>query len=236
MEYPGITRIIADHYSLSDKPLLLSQLGQHLKNSDQWPIPGEERTLAQVLADLTPPLEIVKEGASGSYVVVVPPEYKHIAEAAIQNRSNVKYLRSVPRVVLIAFCVDEKQRDVYIRSVEPYDYVIESDYHDPNYILINIEYRCPGLYVGNVADMAPVGISDLARNIQQWCSENGIEFSKPKIPKERPKVASTGGEGATISKAHSGTALDRLYDAQRPEIAQGMNIPLDIAQLLSRLP
>jgi hypothetical protein len=94
-----------------------------------------------------------------------------------------------------------------------------------NYVLVETEYRRPGLRVERLQSLSPVDRADLANRIQRWAVAHGLTVEQfYKSDKDAKDVIADGG-----------TALDRLLAAQAPDVAPRLMIPADIAQILSRL-
>ena len=93
------------------------------------------------------------------------------------------------------------------------------------FILVDADYRRPGLRIDNPTRVAQTDKRDLENLIQKWAAVHGIQVEQFLKLEQDEKEIQDGGK----------TALDRLLAAQSPDIAQRILIPADIAQILSRI-
>jgi hypothetical protein len=222
------------HYAASQSPLLLSNLGTAIeKEGAWWPTDKGQRSLKQLIVDTcSPDLQIVWDKKSPAYIAVVTPEVRANVEAQIEDRFATKEagavrLEDIARPVLLAFCIDVKNKPVYVRRSRPFRYEVGNVPAESanEFILVDPEYRRPGLRVDNPTRVAQTEKRDLEGLIQKWAAVHGIQVEQFLKLEQDDKEIQEGGK----------TALDRLLAVQPPDVAQRILIPADIAQILSRI-
>lgn len=226
-----LTRV-EKHYASTDRPLLLSELGQHLRQAGGWPPDGEARPLAEIVQALAPRLSLVRDPKARAYAIVVPAGKENLAKSAIEQRHKFQLLRSLPRSILLAFCVQAPAAtDIYLRLEPPHRYVVGDKPDDPTYVPIEAEYRSPGLFLGADRHVAPEDAKRLMEGIESWAQRHDVQLDKLTGPNK-----GTGPAALVASPTKHTSALERLYAAQAPDISSKMMVPFDIAMVLSRLP
>lgn len=221
------------HYAANRTPLLLAHLGVEIEKNDEWPTDRGQRNLKQLITETCgPDLQIVWDRRSPAYVAVVTPDVRADVEAQIAERFADKdavqvRLEEIVRPVLLAFCVNVQNQPVYIKRTRPFRYEVGSIPPDraTDYILIEPEYRRPGLRIDHLNLLQVSDRKDLESLIQKWAAVHGVQVGQFSMIDQDEKEPSEAGR----------TALDRLLAAQPPDVAQRMMIPADIAQILSRI-
>jgi hypothetical protein len=221
------------HYAANRTPLLLAHLGAEIERGDQWPTDRGQRSLKVLITETcAPDLQIVRDRRSPAYIAVVTPEVRADVEAQIADRFTDKdplpvRLEDIVWPVLLAFCVDVQNQPVYVKRTRPFRYEVGTvpPDHATDYILVEPEYRRPGLRIDHLHLLRLTDRKDLESLIQKWAAVHGVQveqFSRIDQDEKEPSEA-------------GGTALDRLLTAQPPDVAKRMMIPADIAQILSRI-
>ena len=221
------------HYAANRTPLLLAHLGAEIEKSDEWPTDRGQRNLKQLIIETcAPDLQIVRDRRSPAYIAVVTPDVRADVEAQIAERFDDKdavpvRLEEIVKPVLLAFCVNVQNQPVYIKRTRPFRYEVGSLLPDraTDYILVEPEYRRPGLRVDHPHLIPLSDRKDLESRIQKWAAVHGVQveqFSRIDHDENEPSEAGR-------------TALDRLLAAQPPDVARRMMVPADIAQILSRI-
>jgi hypothetical protein len=225
--------IVRAHYAANRQPLLLAHLGTTLDKDKAWPTDRGERSLKQLLKDYAcPDLDILWDKRSPAYVAVVTPDVRDSVLAQIEERLgnnkpvNVR-LEDIARPVLLAFCIDARDQPVYVKRSRPFKYEIGALPIDraSEYVLVEADYRRPGLRVDRLQALASSDRHDLEARIHKWASTHGLPVEQfVRLDQDEKEIAEAGK-----------TALDRLLAAQSPDVAQRLMIPADIAQILSRI-
>lgn len=221
------------HYAANRTPLLLAHLGAEIEKSNEWPTDRGQRNLKQLITETcAPDLQIVRDRRSPAYIAVVTPEVRGDVEAQIADRFADKdlvpvRLEEIVKPVLLAFCVNVQNQPVYIKRTKPFRYEVGSIPPDraTDYILVEPEYRRPGLRIDHPHLLPLSDRKDLESLIQKWAVVHGVQveqFSRIDQDENEPLEAGR-------------SALDRLLAAQPADVAQRMMIPADIAQILSRI-
>jgi hypothetical protein len=225
--------VVRAHYAANRTPLLLAHLGAAIDKDKAWPTDRGERSLKQLIKDYAAPdLDSVWDKRSPAYIAVVTPDVRdsvlaQIAERLGNNKPVGVRLEDIARPVLLAFCIDARDQPVYVRRSRPFKYEIGALPVDrvSEFVLVETEYRRPGLRVDRLQALSPSDRHDLEGRIQKWASIHGLLVEQfVRLDQDEKEIAEAGK-----------TALDRLLAAQPPDIAQRLMIPADIAQILSRL-
>jgi hypothetical protein len=221
------------HYAANRTPLLLAHLGSEIEKSGEWPTDRGQRNLKQLITETcAPDLQIVWDRRSPAYISVVTPEVRADVEAQIADRFASKdvvpvRLEEIVKPVLLAFCVNVQNQAVYVKRTKPFRYETGSIPPDraTDYILVEPEYRRPGLRIDSLHLLPLSDRKDLESLIQKWAAVHEVRVEQFSRIDQDEKELPEGGR----------TALDRLLAAQPPDIAQRIMIPADIAQILSRI-
>ena len=219
---------IAHHYENSDRPLLLSDFGKGLREAGLWPIAGETRSLAELIPVLAPDIVIERDPAATAYVVVAPPGRRDLALAAIAQRRDLSLLKRLPRAVLLAFCANTPG-PVHLRIHPPYRYLTDYAEADDGHILIDDEFRLPGMFIDEARNLPASQVKQLADRIRAWAERHVVDL-------ERFAQSASAATTSQSSEKPAANALERLYQAQAQELRERLTVPLDIALILSRMP
>jgi hypothetical protein len=228
-----IKAIVRAHYERTRAPLLLSHLGAEIERRQLWPEERGQRNLKQLISETCEPeLQIVRDKRSPAYIAVVTPDVRAEVEDQIAKRTPVQQsiqirLEDLARPILLAFCIDVQNQPVYVRRVPPFRYEVGAIPQDriSEHILVDAEYRRPGLRLDHPQQLPSADKHDLENRIQKWAMAHGVDL-KQFMRTEEPA-------GSQPEDGH--TALDRLLAAQPRDIAERMLIPADIAQILTRI-
>jgi hypothetical protein len=221
------------HYAATRAPLLLSSLGAKIEKEDAWPTDRGQRNLKQLILDTCgPDLGIVRDKRSPAYIAVVTSDVRADVEAQIAQRFGENEvppvrLEDVGKPVLLAFCINVENQPVYVKRTRPFRYEVGGvpAEHASDYIIVEPEYRRPGLRIDHPHLLAHSDRKDLENRIQRWATVHGVQMEQFSRLDQDEKEPSEGGR----------TALDRLLAAQPPDVALRMMIPADIAQILARI-
>ena len=221
------------HYAANRTPLLLAHLGAEIEKGDEWPTDRGQRNLKQLITETcAPDLQIVRDRRSPAYIAVVTADVRADVEAQIADRfaetdAVPVRLEEIVKPVLLAFCVNVQNQPVYVKRTKPFRYEVGSIPPDraADYLLVEPEYRRPGLRIDHPQLLPLSDRKNLESLIQKWAAVHGVQveqFSRIDQDEREPSEAGR-------------SALDRLLAAQSPDVAQRMMIPADIAQTLSRI-
>jgi hypothetical protein len=225
----AVRKIVIEHYESDSSPFLLSDLGANLRNQGLWPAKsGDKKSvgLREFIESLhDPDLCIIRDRNSPAYVAVATQATKPVVEKYIERRSQtvttVPDLESLPRSVLLAFCVQVQAGEhVFLDKLPPFRYEIGSSQQPKaEQVEIDDRYRRSGLKITNLSDLSAADRLDLQTKIATWSRDKNVpvEYFYRSSPLKR----------------HT-NALERLLAAQPPGLAAKIVIPADIALLLSR--
>jgi len=221
------------HYAATRAPLLLSNLGAEIEREDGWPTDRGHRSLKQLILDTSAPdLGIVRDKRSPAYIAVVSSDVRSDVEAQIAQRFGENEvppvrLEDVAKPVLLAFCINVENQPVYVKRTRPFRYEVGGVPAEraSDYVIVEPEYRRPGLRIDHPHLLTHSDRKDLENRIQRWAIVHGVQMEQFSRLDQDEKDQSEGGR----------TALDRLLAAQEPDVALRMMIPADIAQILSRI-
>jgi hypothetical protein len=225
-----IAELVSAHYAKEGAQLLLlSNFGVQLSKLGLWPIPGETRSLHDVVKSVAT-VEIIPDPDAQSFLAVVLVGDEARAHDAIERRHRLAFLRTIPRAVLLAFTVETPEdQPIYIRLEPRPGYVIGPEAAPEGHVVIESEFRLPGVDIGKLHNLSIDQIESLGSKIRLWCDNHNIDPGRF----GRREASAIGTESVDRK---SSSALERLYAAQPPDIAKRLAIPLDIALALSRLP
>jgi hypothetical protein len=227
-----IKKIVQDHYVSTPTPLLLAHLGSQIEKEDLWPTDRGQRSLKQLIADTcSPELAVVFDRRSPAYVAVVTQEVRAAVEALIAEKLGEKdtppvRVEELARPFLLAFCIDVKNQPVYVRRMRPFRYEIGHVQADKatEYVVVEPEFRRPGLRIDNPHLLSISQRRDLENLIQKWAIVHSLDVSQFSRIEDEKETLDT-----------SRTALDRLMAAQEPDVAQRLILPADIALILAKM-
>ena len=228
-----VKAMVRAHYAATRTPMLLAHLGSAIEKEQAWPSDRGQRSLKQLITDTCgPDLQVVFDKRSPAYVAVVTPDVRADVEAQIASRLGNKEtvlvrLEDLARPVLLAFCVNVQNQPVYIRRIRPFRYEVGSIPVEraTEYVVVEPEYRRPGLRIEHPHLLPLSDRRDLEGLIQKWAAAHGLEIEQfSRLEQDEKEVPESGK-----------TALDRLLAAQPSDVAQRLLIPADIAQILSRI-
>ena len=227
---------IQRHYSELTQPYYLAELGQFFRTF------GIEVPNGIRLKDF------LSENFQGQMVVVQNPTVPaKIAIALLENKDEVleqlvrRYpsaighssinLNRLPISLVIAFCQKPSYGNrVYFRTDRPWRYAISSVAPDDSYVEIDEQFRESITQGVSVHKLSKEDKQDIYRRISQWAEAKSINL-------ETLYHAERG--HSQNYKANQGmshyNALQRLIEAQEPELRKRIQIPGDIALALMRL-
>lgn len=227
-----VKSLVRAHYETEQSPLLLAHLGVAIEKENAWPDDRNGRGLKRLLRDLLyPELDLIWDERSPEFIAVVTPDVRAKVLEQIERRQksadNTLLLERIARSILLAFCIYVPgEEPVYVRRSPPFRYELKPP--DPEvagqYLIVEPEYRRPGLRIDRLDQLDPADRTDLSERIKNWAAAHGVAVEQF-FHSDEARL------GAALSDQ---TALDRLVAAQLPEIARRLLIPADIAQMLAR--
>ena len=226
----SVLDLVKRHYGKSSEPLFLSSVGQALRGQKLWPIDGEKRSLKDWLGSLAPAVKVIADETSPARVAIVSAEKADIVEEKLLARRDMHLIGALARAVLLAFCVrGNDDHPVFLTRRPPFRYTLVTPDNRDDYLAIPPQFRLPGLLLQPVAKMPTADVASLGANIRGWAEAEGVALDH--FTKERADQSTTAIEDVAVGTM---SALDRLLQAQRPDVRNLLVVPADIAVLLSR--
>lgn len=226
----AVLDLVRLHYGKSNEPLFLSSVGQALRGQKLWPIDGEKRSLKDWLASLEPAVKVIADETSPARVAVVSAEKAEIVEERLLARRDLQLIGTLARPLLLAFCVrGSDDQPVFLTRRPPFRYTTVAPDNRDDYLAIAPQYRLPGLLLRAVTKMPANEVAALGSNIRHWADAESVALDQ--FTKERVELTVAAGEEVAVGTM---SALDRLLQAQRPDVRNLLVVPADIAVLLSR--
>jgi hypothetical protein len=226
-----IVAIVSEHYSTPGVDLLLlSHLGKTLADDQMWPAAGDKRTLYETVEGIGS-LRLIRDDKAPAFIAVVPNGSEQMAQKKIADRHKRFFLRGLPRALLLAFTLPIPADKVVFVQLQPKVLYRIGEVAAAGEFPIDADLRMPVEGAGDVDAMSVEDIERLDTNIRAWGVRHEIEVSTLKRGAQRSAPQA---EHPQIQKNSTGSALERLYAAQDPEVAKKMIVPIDIAILLGR--
>lgn len=228
-----IKALVDEHYGKPEPGLLmLSNVGAALSKQGKWPLPDEdERTLTEI-TEATPGIVLVRDPNATSFIAVVPPGQENLADTAIARRKQLYFVRGLPRTVLLAFCLEMAPgQHMHLRLDPRASYQAGPEIAIEGFLPVDDDLRLPGLAIDDVASLESGQVEALEAKVREWCDRHGVPAEALGRKRSRPTPRAP---AAPAQKASS--ALERLYAAQSPDLADRLIVPIDIALMLSRMP
>ena len=146
------------------------------------------------------------------------------------NDSQVDHTR-LPFSLIAAFCkIPLPNAKVYFRITRPFRYETLMQAPDDNYMAIDDDFRPSSLAGRSVHGLSDIEKKTVFEHIDEWAKRNSIDLrqlyyehgGRPYQPREPSGIR--------------GNALQRLIDAQDPELKGRIKIPGDVASVLMHVP
>lgn len=225
-----VKALVVEHYQDPNAGiLLLSDIGMKLTKSGVWPPANDKRSLYDVAED-TPGITPRREDDAKSFIPVVLEGDEQRAVKAFNARRQRFYLRSYPRALLLAFTIDMADGQVMSLRLGPKISYQGGPALEEGTILVDNDLRIPGIDVLDAPSLTDEQIDQLDTNIRAWCERHHVDQSS--LMRVPGKTRAPAPEARPVQ----GSALERLYAAQEPDVAKRLTVPIDIALALSRMP
>ena len=227
---------IRRHYSEHSQPYYLAGLGQFFQSKSITVPTGKQFK------------DFLSETFPGRLVVVQDPTVPaKIAIALLEQQEQVQQqlagrilptpghppieVNRLPFSLIAAFCQKPGSDDrVYYRTVRPCRYVIGSGAPDHSYVEIDEQFRRSIPEGTSVHGLSSEVKQEIYRRISEWAATKSVDLETIYVV-ERGRLPSPGtSRGIPISNA-----LQRLIEAQEPDLRKRIQVPGDIALALMRL-
>ena len=224
------------HYDNNESPYYLAGLGQFLRSHDIQVPPGvrlknfirnrfDDRLLVVQDPDVPAKIAVARPGEQERV-------QKLLAEqtSAASDDSTIDVTR-LPFALFVAFCITSPPGNrVYFRTTRPFRYVIGATAPDHSYVEIDEQFRPPRFQGLSGHNLSAQDKRSIYRHVSEWATAKSLDL-KGIYYNNEPKAL----RHARIPSASGTNALQRLFDAQGPELQTKVFIPVDIAIKLMNL-
>ena len=233
-----IVKEVVRHYSESEKPYHLAELGVFL-NHEKIPMPDGIKLKDFLQKTYPSKLEIIQDPNTPARIAVALPSNNEKIRSKILGDEFSFGLdgfdaRRLPFSLIAAFCrVPPVGKHLYYRIIPPFHYIVaETPRGDQGEYLL-IDDSSPPAQVRGVDPYAlsPEDLHGVYAKIVEWAQSKGIDPRSLRVSEEKTHLdmsPTSGGAGSN--------ALQRLIEAQEPNLRSQIRVPMDIIAALIRLP
>ena len=224
---------IQKHYDEQTQPYYLAELGQFFK-SKNIEIPAGKRFKDFLAESFRGRLVVVQDpDVPARIAIALPDKSEHVQEQlagrflTTPGRPPIEVNR-LPFSLIAAFCQKPNPSlSVYYRTIRPTRYAIESLAPDSSYIEIADNFRLLVPEGMSIHELPNEFKQDIYRRISEWAAINSVNLEAIYVKEKGRTSISDINRRILISNA-----LQRLIEAQEPELRKRVHIPGDIALLL----
>ena len=228
---------VQSHYSENDTPYFLAELGV-LFRSEEIAIPAGVRFKDYLKSRFHGQLVVVQDAENPARIAIAPLGKEEAVLKQLSTRildaapeSPIDHSR-LPLALVAAFCkIPPLGSQVYFRTTQPFRYETRPQAPSGDYIEIDDQYRPASLAGRSVYQLSHSDKQMIYESIEEWAAENAINLRDLYFD---PFSRSAKHETAHVAGKEN--ALQRLIDAQDPELRRRIKIPGDIASTLMGLP
>ena len=232
-----IIEAVQSHYEQYDSPYYLAELGNFFR-SNNLEIPAGVRFKEYLISRFHSRLSVVQDPDNPARIAITPPDHQQRIQQLLAGQSTdshddfgIDYTR-LPFALIAAFCqVPLPGTQVYFRLTRPFRYDNRVKAPDDEYADINEQFRPSSVAGKSVHYLSDNDKQTIYSNIKSWADHNSIDLRD--IYYDRGLHLSG---NAREHRDPKDNALQRLVDAQDPDLKQRIRIPGDIASTLMRLP
>ncbi len=228
-----VIKAVENHYQEEDSPYYLAELGKLFREKD-IDIPEGVRFKDYLRSRFHGSLVIVQDDHTPARIAVATLDKEASVRQQLSGQlppvpgdSGLDHMR-FPFSLIAAFCkIPLPNTQVYFRITRPFRYVTFMDAPDDNnYVAIDDKFRPPKLAGKSVHGLSDSDKGLLYKCIEEWAEANSVDLRQ--LYYDRAALPA-------VARAQSGTrrnALQRLIDAQDPDLKGRIKIPGDIASVL----
>ena len=225
------------HYRDSQTPYYLAELGVFFREKE-IDVPAGVRVKDYLKSRFVDQLCVIQDNEVPAKIAVATPEAEDSVRQQLADRITEASLVAtidfgrLPFSLISAFCARRSpETQVYYRIVRPFRYVVSSIAPDDTYILIDEEFRPSHLEGSFFQTLSAEDKRTIYESIEKWAKAKDIDLRTIYF---NTRSGSFGRE--SMVSASSSNALQRLVEAQAPELRRKITIPGDIAVALMQLP
>lgn len=232
-----VMKAVQAHYAEHDTPFYLAELGK-LFRSQNIELPAGVRFKDYLSSRFHGQLAVIQNPDIPARIAIADPEHESSIRRQLSGQrgdlsddSEVDYER-LPIALIAAFCkVPLPNARVYFRTTRPFHYETLMHPPDDNYVEIDDSFRPAPLAGKSVHTLTPTEKQTIHACIERWANTNAVDLRNLYYDRSPQKNQQERGQGETTHNA-----LQRLINAQEPELKRRLRIPGDIASTLMRLP
>ena len=241
MAYMNTDELIIDavkkHYENHDSPYYLAEIGQWFR-SQKIEIPEGIRFKDYLISRFHGRLVVVQDEDNPAKIAIAPPEIQLRVKQQLSgvvtvepDDSKIDHSR-LPFALIAAFCkVPVPGTQIYFRVTMPFRYETRMQAPDDTYIEIDDQFRPSSLAGKSVHDLSYDDRQTIYEYIEKWAAAKS--FNLQHFYYDRGSKSARSARHPVRSDEN---ALQRLINAQEPELRERIRIPGDIASTLMRLP
>ena len=232
-----VLEAVQAHYAEHSTPFYLAELG-NLFRSHNIELPAGVRFKDYLSSRFHDRLAVIQDPEIPALIAIAEPERKLDIQRQLSGQhvdptddSKVDFAR-LPIALIAAFCKGPLPNSkVYFRTTKPFRYETLMHPPDDNYAEIGDNFRPTSLAGKSVHDLSFSDKQTIHTCIEKWADTNDIDLRSLYYDRSPQQSRQETGH-----REVSHNALQRLINAQEPELKGRIRIPGDIASTLMRLP
>ena len=232
-----VLKAVQDHYAVHNTPFYLAELGNFFR-SHKIELPAGVRFKDYLISRFHGRLTVIQDPDDPVRIAIADPERESAIRqqlagqrADLTDDSEIDYAR-LPFALIAAFCkVPLPNIKVYFRTTKPFRYATLMRPLDNSYVEIDDSFRPTSLAGKSVHELSSSDKQTIHACIKNWADTKSIDLRSlyyDRSPRQSGQKKEHGEAG------HN--ALQRLINAQEPELKGRLRIPGDIASTLMGLP
>ena len=225
------------HYRNSQTPYYLAEMGVFLRKND-IDVPTGVRVKDYLKSHFVDQLCVIQDSEVPAKIAVATPEVEDSVRQQLADRITEAPLGStidfgrLPFSLTYAFCARRTPgSQVYFRTVRPFRYVVSSTAPSNSYVLIDEDFLPSDLEGLLFQNLSAENKRTIHERIEEWARAKDIDLRTIYFDTRSGSF----GRESMVSATYS-NALQRLVEAQTPELRRKITIPGDIAVALMHLP
>ena len=224
------------HYQEQSQPYYLAELGQFFRSKDVA-VPAGKRFKGFLLEAFRGRLEIVQDSLVPARIAIALPENREQVQQQLAGRLLATpdgppiEVNRLPFSLIAAFYQQpESGNRVYYRTVRPFRYAIAPMPPDDSFVEVDEQFRQSPPVGTSIREISSDARQETYRRIGEWAATKAIDLENIYVHREARLPSSSTRHALSMSNA-----LQRLIEAQEPEIRKRIQVPGDIALALMRM-
>ena len=228
---------VNSHYESTDAPYYLAELGKFFREKE-IEVPEGVQFKDFLKSRFYHSLVVLQDANNPAKIAIAPPEKRELIlrqlkgqSPAVPGESEIDLAR-LPLALFAGFCkVPLPGARVYFRTIRPFRYVTLPEAPDASYVEIDERFRPSAFAETSVHSLSDDDKAAIFEHVKDWADVKSIDLRTLYYDHGMTLAKSTVLPGVPATNA-----LQRLIDAQEPELSDKLRIPGDIASILMRLP